>query len=87
MTEEEAKTKWCPFSRVVGREVDSNELSSASNRYAMTDYFPLGSHCIGSSCMAWRWVYSDPNEAKTKGGILLPHSQWPGFCGLAGNPR
>ena len=40
MTEEEAKTKWCPFARN-GGEAGCNRLQSTE--------------CLGSACMAWRW--------------------------------
>lgn len=66
MTEDEAKTKWCPHVRVGDKAV---------NRYF--DGFPSHSYCIGSECMAWRWikpVYT--GDAKNKYG----------FCGLAGKP-
>lgn len=47
-TEEEAKKKWCPFSRLT-TGVDHRP---AGNR-------PFDEHpamaCLGSSCMAWRW--------------------------------
>lgn len=45
MTEDQAKTKWCPFTRV-GEQASG----AAENR-------PDGSYsCIGSACMAFRWV-------------------------------
>jgi hypothetical protein len=44
LTEEQAKTKWCPFTRV-GEQASG----AAENR-------PDGSfNCIASNCMAWRW--------------------------------
>lgn len=80
MTEDEAKTKWCPFARV-----DSGFAGAGvCNRYPMRD--PEGCdtsrervmvndtvRCIASSCMAWRWdVPSYPGNG--------------GSCGLAGKP-
>lgn len=51
MTEEEAKTKWCPQVR------NSNDLNGqAVNRYANGGDFVEPDHtCVGSRCMAWRW--------------------------------
>ncbi|MGI9297784.1 MAG: hypothetical protein ACR2QC_07790 [Gammaproteobacteria bacterium] len=40
--------------------------------------------CAGPRCAGWRWVYGDPADSKTIGGILLPSNLWPGFCGRAG---
>lgn len=49
ITEEEAKTKWCPFARV------SN--TGLGNRYPMDIDLAEGhafARCIASTCMAWR---------------------------------
>jgi hypothetical protein len=75
MTEEEAKTKWCPFARLIA-EMRSNlgnvGFTESHNRRATEDGdgFPSAARCIGSSCMAWRW--KSLNES--------------GYCGLAGKP-
>ena len=58
MTEDEAKTKSCP------KTLESYE---GLGSFAST----IGSPCIASECMAWRWINPD-NEAPE------------GFCGLAG---
>ncbi len=77
MTEQEAKTKWCPFVRYV---VIHQETNAAVNRWMSTSdkqLNPEPAHCIGSDCMAWRQTseYQHPNEhIKT------------GYCGLAGKP-
>jgi hypothetical protein len=80
MTEEEAKTKWCPFARTMG--IDGDVIMPAANRVFMftganklTFPHPEMCACIASKCMAWRWVIS-PEKA--------PNAT--GFCGLAGRP-
>lgn len=74
MTEEEAKTKWCPHARVG---------SAISGLGAMNSDFREGpvpeAYCRGSECMAWRWEFG-PKESKRMG---TPPS---GYCGLAGKP-
>jgi hypothetical protein len=60
MTEEEAKTKWCPFARTT--QTDGINTSGARNRVGNSDTMTtdadrlLGMQCIGSACMAWRAV-------------------------------
>lgn len=60
MTEDEAKEKWCPFSRVLAHTYAQDgkgrmfEGGYSSNRGP--DREPEdGSLCIGAACMAWRW--------------------------------
>jgi len=91
MTEDEAKTKWCPFARTLGwntdapRQGDDLQFVYASENREVGPYdkggeetFKIaGRHrCIGSACMAWRW---DGWEYKN-----LPPVK--GYCGLAGKP-
>lgn len=74
ITEEEAKKKWCPQSRVWysdGRTVSSyNRKSSITvspyNRKSMI--IPSDSGCIGSECMMWVWA-SPQKELGTCGLI------------------
>jgi hypothetical protein len=54
MTEEEAKTKWCPAVRVYRRTSHDNVDYSETNRGEDTAT-PTAHNCIGSACMAWRW--------------------------------
>ena len=96
MTEEEAKTKWCPFVRgVFGKnQNDSFDLKSNTvHNRVLLDTGDVGIHpainCIGSACMAWRWALSPDKAAhfnktwKTKGE---PEANPVGYCGLAGKP-
>jgi len=52
MTEDEAKTKWCPNARSA-RPGGNNRHSDGNGRFDCL--------CIGSGCMAWRW------QGKTEG--------------------
>ena len=79
MTEEEAKTKWCPHTRQCG--------AVAYNRNSVGK--PSGM-CVGSACMSWRW---DRYAVKTRdlGGMSIDTgeietSTTRGYCGLAGHP-
>ena len=67
MTEEEAKTKWCPFSRVIaqdrGRLVQGSAAPNRINWIGEESEAPVGSLCIASACMAWRWHEAARTEA------------------------
>lgn len=92
MTEEEAKTKWYPFARVIpamlsGKSMVVTQGVPAHNRVHNEGDKEATWHatmnCIGSACMSWRWDVSpfqaecDPHP--TAGRAL-------GHCGLAGKP-
>lgn len=62
MTEEEAKTKWCPMARTglsagsggaaVNRSVAGNMRDTPFSVYYET-------RCLGSGCMMWAWSHTD----------------------------
>lgn len=62
MSEDEARTRWCPFSRVVKMQGDHPTDAEA---YGQT-------RCIASNCMAWRWEavgVLSPNNASGYCGL------------------
>jgi len=71
MTEEEAKTKWCPMVRFTGAGTATDQ-EWATNRGG--DYGAQAFKCIGSECMAWRGYYVMKDTEKVHHG----------YCGLAG---
>lgn len=97
MTEEEAKTKWCPLAE--------NGSRGGNIHDRMNGETPAGLRCIGSSCMAWRELPATVRNITEKhveqtsrdgevpavrhriydrkiGEDVTPN----GFCGLAGKP-
>ena len=52
MTEDSARTKWCPFSRVR----TTNTVVANKARIGVPE---AGTYCIASNCMAWRWTTAD----------------------------
>ncbi len=75
-TEEEARKKWCPFSRqavVVSRDP---VMAATANRDCGEHYGAENCNCIASDCMAWRKM----SDAYCNG------EDGDGFCGLAGQP-
>lgn len=64
MTEDEAKTKWCPFVRAVSKRSDdaanrwsNNKPGASATADDLTRDEDGNPHtlCIASACMAWRW--------------------------------
>ena len=84
MTEEEAKTKWCPFVRFTP---PSERSSWETNRPSGIN----GSSCIGSACMAWRLAYEPDGTPKYRVTKLREpghtDNEPEGYCGLAGKPE
>lgn len=73
MTEDEAKTKWCPFARVL-----SSLQHGIGNRDVRGGSYSPGALCIASACMAWRWDVEGATANETH------YSSTHGYCGLAG---
>jgi len=83
MTEDEARTKWCPFARVLsslsnGHVVIAAAAGNRANGLTGGGLNPSAARCIASDCMAWRWHDGGTSE----GGRDL--SRTFGRCGLAG---
>lgn len=73
MTEDEARTKWCPFS-MTGAYTDRGPMGAvAVNRDPRLEV-EQSCLCRASDCMAWRWTFA--NQSAYEGG----------YCGLAGRP-
>jgi hypothetical protein len=87
MTEDEAKAKWCPFSRF--KFASTSDVTSCNreggpgvgpNEGGVNPWLLSGTRCIASACMAWRTAQV---------GQVLPGDEYKtyreeGFCGLAG---
>jgi len=72
MTEDEAKTKWCPYANG-GMQTPT---STGRARWG----------CIASACMVWRWninYVSKPDDTNFGRTVV---SKTDGYCGLAGKP-
>lgn len=51
LTEKEARTKWCPFTRVkyLNSEVSFNRYKENKDSHKVS-----GANCIASECMVWK---------------------------------
>ena len=100
MTEEEAKTKWCPMVRVNSYPNPMNPTRTLAtfNRdidtVVETNSPGWTCNCIASACMAWRWngpAVHSPGCASVVTQMdkdPLPcdcNSVRHGYCGLAGD--
>jgi len=86
MTEEEAKTKWCPMVRW---EAETLATRRAFNNREQILEGKCGenSRCIASECMMWRPLYREVTKADEEacdlyraGDKNMPDG---GYCGLA----
>jgi hypothetical protein len=85
LTEEQARTKWCPHVRYV-----VNFSGSTANRWKQSAPLeqpdalnPIPCRCIASECMQWRFVPRPERIYADETTSLPPH----GYCGLAGRPE
>ena len=63
-TEEEAKTRWCPFART--------EAVGAANDIAInrdSDGNTAGAKCLASGCMAWRGQFATSTDGRGYCGL------------------
>ena len=74
ISEEVAKTKWCPLAVVIVRDMYSGAAGNRSND--KNTGLLTGARCLGSRCMAWRWEIYNGAEAVHQAGDC-------GFCGMA----
>lgn len=81
MTEDEAKTRWCPFARVTDPHRTLNKAwNRVDSRSGAAPFLsPPPALCIGSACMAWRRDLDGADDTKVGWGTN-------GYCGLAGRP-
>ena len=85
MTEDEAKTKWCPMFRVSHAGAGGSQYSSTSFEMKDNRNFRSQSECLASKCMAWRWMLNvGENPENPAEAMSLPPTE--GYCGLAGRP-
>jgi hypothetical protein len=77
VTEQDAKTKWCPFARVPLSDAHDFGATAmaAVNRSDFSDT-PEYPRCIGSACMAWRWADSPREFQWTAVGADGPGEGW-----------
>ena len=83
MTEQEAKTKWCPMARTVSdtrNHATANRLVDRGPSNADSDCM-----CLVSDCMMWRW---DDKTVLSEGhfGTYTIKDYTHGHCGLGGKP-
>ena len=98
MTEEEAKTKWCPHVRVVVADEGTGNRWPKSHGAEGDLDFGTDNCCLGSACMQWREVrkseHSGADNRPDGDGWARRTVQigWRreivigGYCGLAGKP-
>lgn len=80
MTEDEAKTKWCPAVRIAPSSDSHHAVTNREDR-ALETPGPVSTNCIGSACMAWRRINSGRSPTGYGSSIVS------GYCGLAGAPQ
>lgn len=98
MTEDEAKTKWCPFARIAQEHIIGptyNRIYRSGRPRGDDMQLPNSAACIASACMAWRFAdYFNAEGRLTRRvpeDLAYAGENWgptnrEGYCGLAGQP-
>ena len=96
MTEDEAKTKWCPFVRLHmeqdGESATNRDrfvLPETEDSQTSPDRVRHNARCISSVCMAWRETDSEPiwpEDDDFQENNPERNIRQTGYCGLAGKP-
>lgn len=82
MTEEHARTKWCPHMRQPACMPDG---TSVAVNFLPADNGPdCRGNCIASDCMAWRWDDGEGPEYVESLKAVRMKKVATGYCGLAG---
>lgn len=102
LTEQQAKTKWCPHARVIRWETtnepdrSTDHLIGGVNRDALGRTKNPGScRCIAGECMAWRWESVESWNKRPAQPLPMDDAlcepdtvSWRhGYCGLSGRPE
>jgi hypothetical protein len=93
LTEEEARKKWCPHTRVFARGGDFHDSGLTSANRTGKGAKIAGSCCIASECMSWRWgvqtdrgtAYAFASEQMAR-NACAENDRLGGYCGLAEIP-
>lgn len=78
MTEEVAKTKWCPFAKTISYGHADAPLPAPQD---FADDRRFDAPCIASDCMAWRFAQTNVDDGN---GGTKPSGDTHGYCGAAG---
>lgn len=62
-----------------------SEVEAKSKLCCLTGQSDNDQCCVGSGCMAWRWVETHIDNGEGR-GELVPSTDTHGYCGLAGPP-
>jgi len=86
MTEEEAKSKWCPMVRVsIGEGMIVVNGPHKIIKDDMGIARKVNTECLGSACMMFRWDVT-PSQAAQRNALGNADAFADGYCGLAGKP-
>jgi hypothetical protein len=92
LTEEEAKTRRCQEGFPAAESINSGgypiqvtvaaDPTHYSSNIGVVTQGGAPLYCIGSACMAWRWMLAHPHDTdRTQGD-----DRSRGYCGKAGKP-